>query len=644
MSMPKVFKWRVIERFAPLIFIVSLLCVPLPLTALLYSMIGSPPHTNINTASHAILARFSSYEELKTFLNRSWNSSSKITITTWAPLSPRSPLLETMHMDISVEYSRTNIQVEGVDEADIVKTDGRFIYLALGRRVLVIEAYPPEEAKVSAEITINGTVSGLFINNKRLVIISSSDVYYVEILGGEGLKEDRGVWSIGLQTSILIYNVEDPAQPTLIRNVTISGAYFNSRMIGDYVYALASSPAFLVNGEPLLPEIFDGMNIVRVDPTHVYYSNRSDFYNAFSIITAINIRDPSESITYETFLLGYASCIYVSLNNVYVAVPVRYSESGEFTEIHRIHIEGGKISYEASGAVPGTILNQFSMDEYDGHFRIATLTYRYEILKQPILFAPREEINSNVYVLNMSLAIIGRLEGLAPGEHMYSARFMGDRCYLVTFKKVDPLFVIGLENPSNPRVLGKLKIPGYSDYLHPYNDNYLIGIGKWTIEAEEGDFAWYQGVKISLFDVSDVEHPKEVDSFIIGDRGTESPVLHDHKALLFDRDLNLLAMPVLVAEIDESKYPRGVPPDVYGDYVWQGLYIFNVTEKNITLRGGITHISDMEEFLRSGYGFYSEYAVERALYIGNILYTISSKMIKMNDIWSLEEIGIIKLQ
>lgn len=208
---------------------------------------------------------------------------------------------------------------------------------------------------------------------------------------------------------------------------------------------------------------------------------------------------------------------------------------------------------------------------------------------------------------------------------MYSARFMGDRCYLVTFKKVDPLFVIGLKDPANPKVLGKLKIPGYSDYLHPYNENYLIGIGKWTVEAEEGDFAWYQGVKISLFDVSDVKHLREIDSFVIGDRGTESPVLHDHKALLFNRDLNLLAMPVLVAEIDEAKYPGGVPPDVYGDYIWQGLYIFNVTEKSITLRGGITHISDMKESLRSGYGFYSKYAVERTLYIGNTLYTISSK-------------------
>ena len=255
----------------------------------------------------------------------------------------------------------------------------------------------------------------------------------------------------------------------------------------------------------------------------------------------------------------------------------------------------------------------------------------------------KNSICSNVYILDENLSIVDGIEGLAPGERMYSARFMGDRCYLVTFKKVDPLFVISLEDPTKPRILGKLKIPGYSDYLHPYDENHLIGIGKWTVEAEEGDFAWYQGVKISLFDVSDVEHPREIDSYIIGDRGTDSPVLRDHKALLFDKDLNLLAIPVLVAEIDESKYPNGVPPNAYGDYVWQGLYVFNITESSIEFRGGITHIEDQTAFLKSGYWFYSEYAVKRALYIDNVLYTISDKMIKMNDLVNLEEIGSLML-
>jgi inhibitor of cysteine peptidase len=277
------------------------------------------------------------------------------------------------------------------------------------------------------------------------------------------------------------------------------------------------------------------------------------------------------------------------------------------------------------------------MDEYDGHFRIATTIGHVSRTLTEV------SSSNNLYVLNMNLTIVGRLEDLAPGEQIYSARFMGDQCYLVTFKKIDPLFVIGLEDPANPRVLGRLKIPGYSNYLHPYSENLLIGIGKETVEAEEGDFAWYQGVKISLFDVSDLANPTEAAKYEIGDRGTDSPILSDHKALLFDKELNLLAIPVLVAEIDETKYSGGVPDNAYGDYVYQGLYVFSVTENSISLRGRITHIDNKDEFLKSGYYFNSEYDVFRALYIEDMLYTLSNKRIEINNLTTLEAIGQIEL-
>jgi uncharacterized secreted protein with C-terminal beta-propeller domain len=204
--------------------------------------------------------------------------------------------------------------------------------------------------------------------------------------------------------------------------------------------------------------------------------------------------------------------------------------------------------------------------------------------------------------------------------------------------------VISLENPAKPEILGKLKIPGYSDYLHPYDENHLIGIGKETVEAEDGDFAWYQGVKISLFNVSDLENPIEITKFEIGDRGTDSPILWDHKALLFDKENNLLAIPILIAEIDEAKYLTGVPPNAYGDYVWQGLYVFNITDNDITFRGGITHLDDDIDLLKSGYYFYSEHSVKRSLYIDDVLYTISDKRIKMNSLITLEEINELELQ
>ncbi len=250
---------------------------------------------------------------------------------------------------------------------------------------------------------------------------------------------------------------------------------------------------------------------------------------------------------------------------------------------------------------------------------------------------------NNVYVLDSNLNTVGRLEDLAPGERIYSARFMGDRCYLVTFRKVDPLFVIDLADPFNPKVLGKLKIPGYSDYLHPYDEDHIIGVGKETIAAESGDFSWYQGVKLSLFDVSDVTMPKEVSKLEIGDRGTDSYVLRDHKAFLFSRSKNLLVIPIKLAEINEEQYPQGIPPSMSGQFVWQGAYVIDISlENGLVVKGRVGH-ADEEGLLKSGYYYSSPYAVERSLYMDDILYTISKKMIKMNDLDDLDEINKIEL-
>ncbi len=323
-----------------------------------------------------------------------------------------------------------------------------------------------------------------------------------------------------------------------------------------------------------------------------------------------------------------------------MAIPVYdYEASIETTHIVRIKIQGSTITSEASGKVPGRVLNQFSMDEYGDYFRIATTISGFS---GDVILGQTTQSN-NVYVLNMNLTIVGRLENLAPGESIYSARFMGSRCYLVTFKKVDPLFVIGLDDPTAPEVLGKLKIPGFSDYLHPYSENLLIGIGKETVDAEEGDFAWYQGIKIALFDVSDVANPRQIASYIIGDRGTDSPVLYDHKAFLFDKDRNLLAIPILLAEINENQYPDGVPPNAYGEFVWQGLYVFTITENSISLRGRITHMDNNEDLQKSGYYFDSVYSVKRSLFIENMLYSISDMKVKINDLTSLVPVNEVKL-
>jgi uncharacterized secreted protein with C-terminal beta-propeller domain len=212
----------------------------------------------------------------------------------------------------------------------------------------------------------------------------------------------------------------------------------------------------------------------------------------------------------------------------------------------------------------------------------------------------------------------------------------------VTFKQVDPLFVIDLKDPYGPEVLGYLKVTGYSDYLHPYDETHIIGIGKETTDA--GEFAWYQGVKISLFDVSDVSNPREISKVEIGDRGTDSPVLWDHKAFLFDKSRNLLVMPILVAEVDQSEYPQGVPSWAYGEPVWQGAYVFDISvDGGLQLKDRITHIESPADLEQDYYWSYSPLSVERSLYIGDVLYTISDAKIKMNNLENLDYINEVQL-
>ncbi len=300
------------------------------------------------------------------------------------------------------------------------------------------------------------------------------------------------------------------------------------------------------------------------------------------------------------------------------------------TRIHKISISEGVISYVAEGEVPGDVLNQFSMDEYGGDFRVATTSW----------LSGR---SSNVFVLSDNMTIKGRLEGLAPCEEIYSARFIGERCYLVTFKTVDPLFVIDLSEPESPTVLGKLKIPGFSDYLHPYDENHLIGLGKETLGAEGMFFAWSQGVKISLFDVSNVSNPVELAKIVIGDRGSDSPASYDHKAFLFSRARNLLVIPILVRET--GLWPN-VTPDTYGEYRIQGAFVFHVSpEDGFIMRGNITHMDHAVESRRARRGSFTEpdYGVTRSLYIEDVLYTFSYNLIKMNSLNDLEELGTVDL-
>ena len=574
------------------------------------------------------LQRFASYQELKDFLKTAPSYPGY-----WYWGGGRGDLLSFGDVKATAEegngsFSGTNIQVEGVDEADIVKSDGEYIYLAIDNRLIIARAYPAEEARILCELEIEGNIEGLFINGDRLAVLEGNGPVY-------GIwREEILSYGDGVKTSVKVYDVTDRETPVLQRELSIDGYYVSSRMIGEYVYLVASGSAWIGDDNTGLPRIYGDNGTVEIQPAGIWHSATPDNGYGFTTIMSVNMVNDDEEATHETLLLGGASTIYVSPSNIYVTFT-DWSGGSERTSIHRIHIDGGRIEYHATGQVPGRLLSQFSMDEQGEYFRVAATTGN--------VWGGDTRSTNNVYVLDQKLDIFGRLENMAPGEQIYSARFMGSRCYLVTFKKIDPLFVIDLTNPGEPKVLGELKITGYSDYLHPYDENHVIGIGKEAVAAEEGDFAWYQGVKISLFDVSDVANPKEIAKYEIGERGTDSPVLYDHKAFLFDRSRNLLVLPVNEAEIDPSAYPGGVPSWAYGESVWQGAYVFDISlERGLELKGKITHCSGSESQKAWYYGS-SSCSIERSLYIGDVLYTISDQKIGMNDLETLAKIGEIDL-
>ncbi|UCD92128.1 MAG: beta-propeller domain-containing protein [Methanobacteriota archaeon] len=520
----------------------------------------------------------------------------------------------------SRDYSPTNIQVEGVDEPDIVKSDGEYLYLVTEKDVVIMKAYPGNDARIISRIKATHEPDEIFITDTRLVVFE---------------KYNKGSFLTK------VFDISSRSNPILLQNISIDGYYHDSRLIGDYVYVVAFGQVPYLPHRPDMPAIDSNGKTRTIKASEIcYFGDPAPIYQ-FAIILSINLE--TQDVRYKAFLIDAYKEIYVSMGHIYIVhtdYPVYDFIIGwefmwiESTIIHKISIDSGRIQYLTKGNVTGWVLNQFSMDEYEEHFRIATTTGHVSRIGG-------SSSSNNLYVLDDGLNVVGKLENLAPGERIYSARFMGDRGYLVTFKKVDPFFVIDLSDPESPSVLGELKIPGYSDYLHPYDESHVIGLGKDTYDM--GDFAWYQGVKLSLFDVTDVSNPKEVWKYIIGDRGTDSPALSDHHAFLFSRSKDLLIIPILLAEINEEEHPEGVEPNTFGDYVFQGAYIFSLTlDGGFQLRGRITHLEDGEEIIGRWHSPSPSY-VQRSLYIEDAIYTISQKMVKINDMDDLDEIKAIEL-
>ena len=561
----------------------------------------------------------------------------------------------------SKDYSTTNIQVENVDEADITKTDGDYIYSLSENDVVITNVQDPKKIEISSVInsTDDSIPEDLILYNNKLVIISSktnSTIY--------------SSYSSANSTTVRIYNIEDKEKPTLQKSYTLNEPYYTSRCIDNKLYVIASGNMQKENND-IVTYYTEDYNKKEISPKNIKYLKDIKTKKQ-TLISFVNLDKPTEDVNVSSYLIDISNA-YVSKTNIYLLDQKYesnsntpkissifglkglfginsfyddysyYSDSGYKSKIYKFNIlDDGTIKYDCKNEFKGKTINQYSIDEYNDTLRVALY----------------DNDGSRIIVLNNKLKQIGITPYLAKGEQMYSSRFMGNKAYLVTYRVTDPLYVIDLSDSTNPKVLGELKIPGYSTYLHPYDENHLIGIGMETKEVvnrnSQGKVisttSRIIGMKMALFDVSNVNNPIQISNTVIGDSRTTSAILTNPKALLFSKEKELIAIPVNNYaedfEVSNSSDTYSSTINAYTNYSKpykaEGYFVYNINIKDgFKLKGIVTHESSDNNNSTNYYNNNSK--LLRGLYIENDLYTISENAIKVNSLNNLDLISELKI-
>lgn len=433
------------------------------------------------------------------------------------------------------QYSDTYIQVEGVDEADIIKTDGQYVYYTsrMGNGVIIAKVTDgkAEEVAVISEGELGVTAENLFLTGDRLVVAGmeydASDNYYVPMNA--------------MMTVACVYDVSNPGKPAFIGKYKQSGGYVSARITGGYLYLISTD--YLNTGEQrIVPFAGAGENYDKLPANHICCFPQPD-RKAYAVIGSVKVDSSKGRLKAETrAVLGASDSIYCSGSAIYMPdYRLDFDDQAatiaeERTTIMKAKISEGRIAFAAQGAVKGRIKDQFSMDEKDGFFRVAATD-----------FAKGKDVNF-LYVLDENLKTIGKVKGFAKGEEIKAVRYIGDMAYVITYRQTDPLFAIDLSDPHAPEMLGSVKITGFSSLLVPEGENKLIGIGTATSEEEIGEVE--DGVKIALFDISNPLEPKVLDSMEYKNRASD--VQYDHRALTVNGSEGWFAIPYFSWDDDKG--------------------------------------------------------------------------------------------
>ena len=521
---------------------------------------------------------------------------------------------------VSADYSQTNQQVAGVDEADTVKTDGDYLYDILNGEGLIITDIRNPNDMIHAS-TVNFTdgfyARELYVDQDKVIVIGGKNLDMPMSNTDSKIAVDR-IMPMQQMSVIRVYDVTDRTNPTLIRETGSEGYVIGTRKIGQHVYMITNNQPYYwfndtpLEGDQLLPKVYDSTMDEKVQPIALDKVSilPGAMEPSYSVITTLDIESGDTSGVNTKAYLGSGEQLYMSADHLYLTSTDYQNQQQSSSEVFKFDLDGTQVNFLQAAHLKGTILNQFSMDEHDGYFRTVTT--------EGDLWDERNKAKNHLFILDENMKQVGSVENLAVNERIYSARFLGDKAYMVTFRETDPLFVMDVADPSDPKVLGELKIPGFSNYLHPLDEGHLIGFGYETIAKKDPQggppIIQTGGMKISLFDVTDFANPKESASEIIGGQGTYSSVQQDHHALFIHPTRNLFGFPVSIYQPSERSN--------LVDLESSGALIYE-----ITTNGGIVKKADLTERMTNDYMDW-EKEVQRLLYSGETVYTISANEVK----------------
>ncbi len=660
-----------------------------------------------NTMQGGDFVKPQSVEELQFLFQTPQNTNQRALSGNMMEVSESVPLDSSAPSQSSKDFSQTNVQVQGIDEADIIKTDGEYIYTITDKTLFIIQSDSAEDAKVIAQYNMSSQPISLFIHDDSLYVIGSEHL-------GQSFFSDRNFHIMPTYrsfTTIDILDISQKDKPQKIDSYKTQGNYVQARLVDEHIYIITQMSPDVANPLPIMFGGVENPVEMSISLDDVQYDPQAEDIQSVSIHT-FDVQTHSHSV--DVFFIDRVNHFYMSHSAIYFAstehiqsyevqqeilkellkpyvgseerdliqriqetesdilsqyekeakimqvyhelsleldtqtqkkieeeMQSRYRtyieelESSVFTHIQKFSYDKTDISPVANTTIAGRLHNQFAMDEYDGVFRVvATIPQRWlpevaensevgdSIMPRPIPPQSRDSSvpsSNSVFTFDSQMNKLDSVSGIAETESIFATRYVGETLYMVTFEEIDPFFVINLADPQNILIEGELKIPGYSRYLHPYSDEIVIGIGQEVDERGQT-----VGLKISLFDVEDVQNPREIATYIGNDSRAYSSVLFEHKAFLLDKNRQRLVIPVQNQDWRDSSQN------------YAGALVFEITQDDVSLLGLVSHSQGVENIWQFG--------VERSLYIGDVLYTKSPYLLRANDINTLEDLKRLRLE